>query len=112
VIDRPHAGADAGLDAVGAVEMRGHVLAPSRRFFDGHVHLVFGVLLRARRRSLRQDRPRPEDLDEIGALLEIRSDRLADFVGTVGEVPHDRHVNEDRELARVACSAGRRHIVP
>jgi len=86
VIDRVDAGADRGFDAVGAVRVRGDLPSPPCCFFDGDAQLFFGVLLGAGRRAFRQDRTGRENLDEVGARLQIRSDRLADFVGAVGEV--------------------------
>ena len=111
VIDRADAGADGRLDALGAVHVRGDVFAPARGLFGGDVHLLLGVLLRAGRRAFRKDGAGSQNLDEVGALLQIRAHGLTDFVGAVGQVLHDWHIHVDRKLPRIAGAAGGRDVV-
>jgi hypothetical protein len=94
------------------VHVRGDVLPPARRLFDGDAHLVLRVRLRARRHAFREHRARAENLDEIGALLQVRAHGFADFIRTVGEVLHDRDIDINGKLPRVAGAPGRRHVIP
>ena len=107
----PHTRAYCGLDAVGAVGMRGDLSSPSPRFGDGHLDIGVGVLLRTGRYAFRQHGSGRKDLDEIGAVFEVRSYRLDNFLGAVGQVPPKGTSKIDRELPSVASAARRRHVV-
>jgi len=62
--------------------------------------------LGAGRDALGERRTGREDLDEVGADLEVGAHRLGDLLGPVGEVVHERHLHVGRELQRIARPAG------
>ena len=111
VIDRPHAGANRRLDAIGSVRVRGDVPAPPLRLFDGDAQLLLGVLLRPGRHAFRQHGAGRQNLDEVRALLQVGAHRLPDLVRAVSEVSDDGDVDEDGELAGVARAASGRYVV-
>src|SRR5262245_17978346 len=112
MIDGPDTGFERGVDAGRAVRVRGDVASPTTRLLDRHAELLLTVLLRARRDTLRQHCAGGEYLDEVGALLQVRADGLADLIHAVGQIAHDRHVEIDRKLPGVARAACGRHVIP
>lgn len=111
VIHRPHAGANRGLDAVCTMGMGRHHLAPASCLHDSGPDLLIRVLPRPWRDALREDGTGRENLDEVGAVLEIGANRARDFVGAIGEVADDRHVDIRRKLSRIPSATSRRDIV-
>ena len=111
VIDRADARADRGFDAFGAVRVRRHGPSPTVGFRHCGLNLGVGILLGARGDALRQHGAGDKDLDEVRAVREVRAHRFDDFLRAVGEIPHERHVEIDRELTRVAGATRRRHVV-
>ena len=73
--------------------------------------LLGGVLLRARRTGRRHHAARGAALDELGAVLDLVADGLADLVDPVGDALLDRHRHDARRQAalraRVEVAAGR-----
>ena len=110
MVNRPNAGADGGLDPLRAVRVGGHLASPSRGLDHGGLDLLVGVLLRAGRNPLREDGARRENLDEVGAVLEVRAHLFGDFERPIGEVVHRGDLHVRRELQRIAGAAGGRHV--
>ena len=112
MVDGPDPGPDRGVDPLGGMSVRRDLTTPARGFGDRRLDLGVGVLLCRGGDSLREHRSGGEDLDEVGAVLEVRAHRFDDLVGSVGEVAHDRHVDVDRELPRVSRASRRSDVVP
>jgi hypothetical protein len=101
VVDGAHSGPNRGLDARGTVGVGGHRATPAVRFGDRGPNLFVRVRLLLGRDSLRQHRPRNQDLDVVGAVLEVRVSGLGDLVGSVGKVL-DRGTCTNRENWRAS----------
>ena len=85
VLDRRHARAHGGLDALGAVRMRRDLHAVPRGFVDHRLQLLVGVLLRADRSLERQHARRRAGLDDLGAVLDLVAHRLDHLPRAVGD---------------------------
>ena len=73
VFDRRDAGANGGLDAVGAVRVRRDGDSVTLRLVHDRLHLFVGILLCADRTFERQHAGRRTDLDELRAVLDLVS---------------------------------------
>ncbi len=108
MLDRAHAGADRALDALGAVRMHRDVAPLVGGGDDGRMNLLLRVVRHGRVRAGGHHASRREQLDPVGAVLDVLAHLLTDGIGSVGErlVPLDSHVLG--KLVVVAVSAGRR----
>ena len=112
VLDRPYAGGDRLLDAVRGVGVRSdrHVV-PARLRYRG---LEF---LRAEGDVARIVADRlvgasDQQLDPVGAVLDLLADGLADLFRAVRDQSVSNHILLGREIVDVAAAAGDRDVVP
>jgi hypothetical protein len=85
MLDGVDAGADRGLDAVGAMGVGGDPQAPLMRLVGDRAQLALGQLLLARLGVAREDAAGGADLDHLGAELALAPDLVAKLVGAVGD---------------------------
>src|SRR5258708_33881532 len=102
MIDCVRAGADGGLDALGAMRVRSYIAAPTRSFNNGGAKLLVRILLSTRGNALGEHGPRRQDLDEVRAILEIRAHGLGDLRRTIGQVVYQRDLDVGRKLQGIA----------
>ena len=108
VLDRAHAGADRALDALGAVRMHRDVAPLVRGSDDGGTDLLLGVVRHGRIGARGHHAARREQLDPVGAVLDVLAHLLTDLIGPVGERLVALDVDVLGQLVVVAVTAGRR----
>ena len=107
MLDRRDAGLDRALDRLGAVRVRGDLASPHRGFVDDGVHLLLRVLRRADGFLLGEHAGGRDHLDDVGAVLHLEADELADLVDAVGDAGERVELEVGREAAQVVVAAGR-----
>ena len=104
-------GVEGGVDGGVAVRVGGDLQAAAVRLVGDRREFLGRVLLGAGRTGRRDHAARPAALDDLGAVLDLVADGLADLVDPVGDALLDRQrhdVRGERRLrARVEVAAGR-----
>ena len=112
VLDAVDAGRDRMLDRVGAVRVRGDAQPAPVCLVDDRAQLLVRIVLRARWSRQRHHPARAADLDQLGAVFDLVTHRLADLVDSVGDAFFDRQLQHVRceggEHGRIQMPAGRR----
>jgi hypothetical protein len=94
MFDRVAAGAKEGVDAVGAVSVRGDLSAHAVGDLDDGGQLGVGELLAKARRGVGQDAARRGDLDDVGAGADLGADGAHAVVGTRADGFRRQHVQD------------------
>ena len=89
VLNRVDAGANRDLRPFGAVCVRGGAPAEPMRLVDQRVHLRLRELRRPHIVGQRQDAAGRAHLDDVGAVLHLKADRVAELIRAAGDAVGD-----------------------